>query len=166
MTGARRLDGITDSMDTNLSTLREIVKDRELQSMRSQRGRHNLATEQQPRIGNCSPRYQWQRECAFATEARCVKMHIPVRGVMSKHTVTPLVTHLQCSGTLVVAHLCLLALITYGKKVNSETLCVSDISGEIFQILCCLHNEVNFLHMSSICISISLSGNLQFYKLW
>ena len=29
MTGVRWLDGITDSMDMNLSTLREIVKDRE-----------------------------------------------------------------------------------------------------------------------------------------
>ena len=46
----RCLDGITDSTDMGLSKLREIVKDREacvLQSMGSQRIRHDLATEQQ-----------------------------------------------------------------------------------------------------------------------
>ena len=44
------MHGITDSMDVNLSKLREIVKDREagvLQSMGSQRVGHNLVTEQQ-----------------------------------------------------------------------------------------------------------------------
>ena len=43
-------DSITDSMDTNLSQLQETVKDRGawvLQFMRSQRVRHDLATEQQ-----------------------------------------------------------------------------------------------------------------------
>ena len=42
--------GITDSMDMNLSQLQETVKDRGawvLQFMRSQRVRHDLATEQQ-----------------------------------------------------------------------------------------------------------------------
>ena len=44
------MDGINDSMDMSLSILREIVKDGRpsvLQSMGSQRVRHNLATEQQ-----------------------------------------------------------------------------------------------------------------------
>ena len=44
-------DGITDSMDISLSKLQEIVKDRGgwyvLQSLGSQRVRHNLETEQQ-----------------------------------------------------------------------------------------------------------------------
>ena len=47
----RWLDGIIDSMDMNLSKLQEIVKNREVwcaQSMRSQRVRHDLATEQKP----------------------------------------------------------------------------------------------------------------------
>ena len=45
----RWLDSITDSMDMNLSKLREIVRTEEpgvLQSMGSQRARHDLATEQ------------------------------------------------------------------------------------------------------------------------
>ena len=47
----RRLDGITDSMDMNMSKLQETLKDREpgvLQFMGSHRVGHDLAAEQPP----------------------------------------------------------------------------------------------------------------------
>ena len=52
----RQLDGIIDSMDTNLSKLWETVKDRRdwhVQSMGLQRVGHNLATEQHLSVMQC-----------------------------------------------------------------------------------------------------------------
>ena len=51
----RWLDGIADSMDMSLSKFQEIVKERkpgELQSMVSQKARHNSAIEQQQEACN------------------------------------------------------------------------------------------------------------------
>ena len=46
----RWLDGITDSMDMNLSKHRETVKGCVLQSMELQRVRHDLAAEQENQL--------------------------------------------------------------------------------------------------------------------
>ena len=48
----RRLDGITDSKDMSLSTLQEIVKDREAwhAAVHGVTKRHNLVTEQQQEL--------------------------------------------------------------------------------------------------------------------
>ena len=64
----RWLDGITESMDKGLSKLQEIVKDREagvLQSMGSQRVRHDLATEQRQTL---APSMHWALSQALGTQ--------------------------------------------------------------------------------------------------
>ena len=52
----RWLDSVTDSVDMNLSELQEMMKTGEpgmLQSMRLQRIRHDLVTEQQQEASSC-----------------------------------------------------------------------------------------------------------------
>lgn len=60
----RRLDGVTDSVDVNLSRLLETVAERgaqELQATGSQRVGHDLPTEQQQQQNGASLVGQWLR---------------------------------------------------------------------------------------------------------
>lgn len=86
-------------------------------------------------------------KCTFLLEGLCPS------------TVSPLVTGHSSW------HLCLIALFLYTEKNLTWKFWVSDISGDMFQVLCCLYGEVKFHHMSPICISIILSDNVQFNKL-
>ena len=66
----RRLDGIIDSKDINLSQLQEIVPNRDgVQPSRSQRVGHGLVTEQQQQGGD-KAESQMEGSGAFRAEGR------------------------------------------------------------------------------------------------
>jgi len=78
------LDGITDLMDMNLGKFQEIVRDREawvLQSMRSQRVGHNLATEQQQKYlgspGKSEFRHCWAQGPKWLTSPLSLSPWLP-----------------------------------------------------------------------------------------
>ena len=67
----RRLDGIIDSTDMNLSQLQERVQNRDgVQPSRSQRVGHGLVTEQQQQQGGDKAESQMEGSGAFRAEGR------------------------------------------------------------------------------------------------